>query len=331
MAPSRGGHQFILSAFDREQWCPVLQVRFAVDDLQALRAILGEAAADDPDLGVNRWYDLSREELDAVSARFAAALDLGGLQAPRIDVFLEREDQRPDPPYLIHTGYELPLLLDGRKKLARMSHEYPPDSFWGEEAFEKWVAAGVLHREEVREPFDEPVRDWLGSRTVYYTPKGEEWRIPAMKLLFAAFGRSPAWNEHFERLEGMLFGYEDWQNDWWIERIMARGGFGGMAFCCAVSAAGLAWLEAAGFRALPPPEGPTLTLVSASPDQDDQAREMLLADPSAAAIVRFGIAGRYVMDYIPIRDAGPYRFPSDKVPEINRHLKTNVQLIARRG
>ena len=25
------------------------------------------------------------------------------------------------------------------------------------------------------------------------------------------------WNDTLERLEGMLYGYEDWQNDWWAD------------------------------------------------------------------------------------------------------------------
>ena len=45
-------------------------------------------------------------------------------------------------------------------------------------------------------------------RTVYYTPKGEEWRIPAYKLVWQAALQS-RWNEHFERMQGMLFGYEE--------------------------------------------------------------------------------------------------------------------------
>ena len=67
-----------------------------------------------------------------------------------------------------------------------------------------------------------------------------------MKLIWRVGG----WNEHFERLEGMLFGYEDWQNDWWINEWTARrGGIDGIPLCCAVTAAGLAWIETAGFRA----------------------------------------------------------------------------------
>ena len=84
-------------------------------------------------------------------------------------------------PYLTHTGYEFPLLLDGLKKLARMLDLYPPMTFKGEDRFEHWVAKGELHREEVNEPFDKPIQSrgqtYLGHRTVYYTPKGEEWRF----------------------------------------------------------------------------------------------------------------------------------------------------------
>lgn len=27
------------------------------------------------------------------------------------------------------------------------------------------------------------------------------------------------WNEDFERIQGMLIGYEEWQMDWWIAYI----------------------------------------------------------------------------------------------------------------
>jgi hypothetical protein len=34
---------------------------------------------------------------------------------------------------------KLPLLIDGRKKLARMSDGYPPLTFEGEDRFDHWV------------------------------------------------------------------------------------------------------------------------------------------------------------------------------------------------
>ena len=42
--------RFLIEAFDLEQWCPVLQAMFPVDDPQVLRAILAGMADDDPEL-----------------------------------------------------------------------------------------------------------------------------------------------------------------------------------------------------------------------------------------------------------------------------------------
>src|SRR5438046_493332 len=169
--------RFILEAFDRQQWCPVLQAMLAIDDLDPLRAILGGMADGDPEL---EWiYHLDDHELAAVATKFNVAFDAAQLDSNELDFNLFRWRQRDQTPYLVHTGYELPLLLDGRKKLARMSNMYPPMTFQGEDRFDDWVAKGVLHREDVDEPFDAPVttsrgRTCLGQRTVYYTPKGEE-------------------------------------------------------------------------------------------------------------------------------------------------------------
>jgi hypothetical protein len=292
----RSNH-FILEAFDRDLWCPVLQARLEVNDFDALRSTLGEAVDEDPDL--ERSYQLDKRQLAAIVARFAVAFDPTQSKVGELDVNLFRWRRLFEAPYLIHTGYELPLLLDGRKKLARMSHEYPPATFDGEERFEHWVAKGVLHRQEVVAPFDQLIKGYLGNRTVYYTPKGEEWRIPASKLIWEAAAKSGGWNEHFERLEGMLFGYEDWQNDWWIK--VGLQGVGGVHFCCAVTASGLAWMAAAGFRALPPIDRPSLAVDSYDAAAEAELQAFMCADPDSVALVRFNLFGR---------DARPLMFPS---------------------
>ena len=61
-------HQFILEAVDRERLCPVLQSIFKVTDLNALQAILGNEAADDPELLATYWLEAS--ELDAINEQF---------------------------------------------------------------------------------------------------------------------------------------------------------------------------------------------------------------------------------------------------------------------
>jgi hypothetical protein len=326
MRPSRHSNHFILEAFDCDQQCPVAQTLLHVTDIEALRSVLGVAPDEDPEL--DRIYFLDEEGLAALAARFGVALDPSLLESADFFVGLYRRRLR-EAPYLIHTGYELPLLLDGRKKLARMSNHYPPMTFEGEDRFDHWVAEGLLHREEVIEPFESPVKGYLGHRTVYYTPKGEEWRIPAMKLIWEASGKSGGWNEHFERLEGMLFGYEDWQNDWWIDRWLQAGRFGGPTFCCPVTPAGLTWIEAAGFRALPPVEGPVLMIAEYDADRKVELDTLMLENPDHAAVVGFKVLGRYVLKIVE-PERGPWRIQAERISELNRHLRGSIEIVARR-
>ncbi|HTP82185.1 MAG TPA: hypothetical protein VMQ11_04535 [Alphaproteobacteria bacterium] len=320
--------RFILEAFDRTQWCAVLQAIVHVSDLDALRSILGDAADDDPDLELT--YHLGDEQLAAVVAKFDARFDPKPLNIDDLVISLFPWRRNQDAPYLIHTGYELPLLLEGRKKLARMSHPYPPGTFEGEDRFDDWVAKRVLHREEVIEPFGRPMNGYLGHRTVYYTTRGEEWRIPASKLIWHAAEKSGGWNAHCERFEGMLYGYEDWQNDWWINTRQQRGEIGGMNLCCPVTSSGMAWIEAAGFRALPPVDKPNLAIASYDVDEQGELRAFLLEDPDNVAVVRFNVFGRVLERYIDIRPKSPWRFPADGIPDLNRNLRGAIVIVAHR-
>src|SRR5258705_7701185 len=281
--------RFLIEAFDHEQRCPVLQATLPVDDPEALRAILGAVADEDPELQWVYWLDDA--QLAAIVATFNVSFDAAQLDSKDLTIGLFRWRPSQQTPYLIHTQYELPLLLDGRKKLARMSDMYPPMTFEGDDRFDHWVAKGMLHREEVNEPLDPPIQTrgqtYLGHRTVYYTPKGEEWRIPASKLVWVASGKSGGWNEYFERLEGMLYGYEDWQNDWWIKEGVTGGGFGGASFWCAVTSAGLAWIESAGFRALPPIDHAALTIMMYDREKEADLYTAMLGDPDSVAVGRF--------------------------------------------
>jgi len=212
--------RFVLSALDADHGSPVFETMFVVDRPEELRELLGASAADDPELeGV---YVLDSAELAAVCTRFSVTFD-----PQSREVRLEPWHSLREVPYLIHMVYELPLLLEGRKQLAQMYYEYPPERHPEEDFFDRYVEQGVLHKEVELEPFAKPIRCKFGQiyegvRTAFYTPKGEEWRIEAWKLISKA-SRKSGWNENFERLTGMLYGYEDWQNDWWIEQFRKRG------------------------------------------------------------------------------------------------------------
>jgi hypothetical protein len=67
----------------------------------------------------------------------------------------------------------------------------------------------------------------------YVALRGQEWRIETSIPLRDVMDES-GWSEALERFRGLLLGYEDWQNDWWLRRLRircrdARGG----SFCAA--------------------------------------------------------------------------------------------------
>ena len=84
--------------------------------------------------------------------------------------------------------------------------------------FDRHVDAGRFERRIIDEPV--PLRpDWQ-SRRIFYTLPGEAWRIDAMSELITHSG---GWTNDHERSFGMLLGYEDWQNDIWLDRHPVGG------------------------------------------------------------------------------------------------------------
>lgn len=210
---SAGTQWFVLQAEDPDLLYPFVEARFAVDDLDALRAILSEDARDDGDIG--RLYDLDDEEVLAIEKRFGGGLEAGGRPVRLVPWHSIR-----DVPYLVHTGYELPLMLEGRKPFAKFSDGYPCE--WLDsilDHFEPFVIEGRIVKRIIKELFATPRRAgngviFDGICKAYFALPGQEWRIDAhIHLLEAGL----KWNETLERLEGMLLGYEPWQNDWHFE------------------------------------------------------------------------------------------------------------------
>jgi hypothetical protein len=206
--------RFFLQALDPDYGCPVLEAMFEVADLGRLRAILG--LPDDSDLAIGDTIE--NAALTEITKQFSVPFDPGGRA-----VRLASWHWLRMVPYLVHTNFELLLLINGTKQFARELDLYPPHQHFNEDLFDRFVLEGVLHKEVFLDPSPAPIkprdgRIYDGSREVCYTRKGQEWRIPAWRLIRAASQKS-GWNDHFERLQGMLFGYEEWQMDWWIAHI----------------------------------------------------------------------------------------------------------------
>lgn len=213
--PDNGDNIFVLKGFDAVTDTVCAECRVRIDDLDQLRAILAREYATDPDLK-GLYNGLSELDMQQIGA-----LCIPPIVPDAILTGISRPSFALDTiPYLIHTNFELPLMLEGRKPLAVFCHCYPSD--WFDELlkpFEPFVASGQILRRIVDTPMPhrkqrEPNLD--GLRDVLFALPEQEWRIDA--YIKNILNRTRDWDDHLERLQGSLLGYEDWENDWWIEQ-----------------------------------------------------------------------------------------------------------------
>jgi hypothetical protein len=327
---------FVLQARDPDHGSPVFEARFSVAELEDLRALIGPWADDDQELEAS--YTLDAAEVAAITARFGVAFDPEGRET-HLWPWDEQWESRRRFPYPVHNGFELPLLLEGRKQLADMSDAYPPDRHFNEDKFDRYVAEGILHKEVIVEPYRqsdriEPYRIkngpvFEGTRRVYYSRKGEDWRILAYKLIWDASSKS-GWNEDFERLQVMLFGYEEWQIDWWLADLRRRRmRFGCAPVYCAVSQDDLAWIDTAGYRALPPIQDSALS-VSLLYDLPDDAARRMMDTAGGAGLVRFSVRSRPFLDLADGQSGPDYTIPAGRTKDLNRNIEGHIEVVARR-
>jgi hypothetical protein len=329
---SKEARYFVLQARDPDHGCPVFEARFPVTELDELRVLAGIDPDDDPEFEGS--YTLDAAETEAITARFGVAFDAEGREV-HLWPWDEQWDKMRRIPYLVHGGYELALLLEGRKQLARFLDVYPPDRHFDEDRFDRYVAEGILHKEIVVEPFAEPDRRkdgrvLEGHRSVYYSRKGEEWRIQASKLIWG--NTKCGWNEDFERMEGLLFGYEAWQNDWWIADIRRRRyRFGCLSIYRAISADDLTWIEAAGYRALPPTKDSALAVSSLWDPPDEDAARRMTESAGADALVHLNVRAMYFLDLVKGQSGPDHMIPAARIRDLNRNIEGHIEVVAMRA
>jgi hypothetical protein len=205
-----------LEAIDPATECVVEGVAFDVDNLDALREIIG-AEAEESFAG--SWFDLNDDEFRKLARRFGVAFDPGGLP-----VSLRSTSPLDDLPYRIHTGRELLLMRAGIKPLAYFCESYPESNGYKipEHLFNPDVVEGRFVKREfvmVGGRSGDPERP--RTRVVLYALTHEEWRIDAFTLVLDTAAKT-GWNETLERMTGSLLGYTEWQNDAFLEHARLR-------------------------------------------------------------------------------------------------------------
>src|SRR3569623_3805559 len=215
MAQQDAPRRFVFQGLNAETATVSVERCVAITDIAALHDVIGADEDEDPDL--QHAYCLEAGELAAVGA-----LCLPPIIPDSVFTRITRWSPLNDVPYLVHTGFELPLMLDGRKPLAVFSDGYP--SAWFDDylaPFEPFVQSGRIARRIVATPMAERLArrpDHQGLRDVYFALPGDEWRIDAY-IEMRAEARLSSRNgvNAFERRQGTLIGLEDWQNDWWLD------------------------------------------------------------------------------------------------------------------
>lgn len=316
---------FVLSAIDPDLLCPWLEVRFETDDLSTLRRLVDTDAPED--VGLDDAYLLSPAQVAAVCDAFGIEFEHGS----REGFLFKYVDTGVRIPYLVHTGYELALMVQGRKPFAFVdfNSDWPP-SVELKTRFDAYVAQGLFHSQE--EIFDAAGRPGRRIGQVFYTLKGEEWRIPAFEFIRQNINLQGDGCENLVRMEGALLGYERWQNDWWIDHLANSSvNLYGASSIVKVDRAQYDWLVHAGFRALPPVNTPTFTLYSSSWLDDDAMKAAMQDDPTIEAFVQFNVGLRHIMHAADFRTAGPYEIPASLIATINRHLLRAVRVLIQRS
>lgn len=200
-------HWFVLKAVSREWGCSILETRFAVSDLAKLQSICGQ-------------YGVEYLVLDDEVASDIATVFNVPMTCDDCDYGLAR-CKPSGVPYFIHTNFELPLMLDGRKPLAVFSDAYPSEILdYLTEPFAPYVASGQIVSRVIEKPLAEPMRGpngvyFHGTTRAYFAMPDEVWRIDAYEGLWEE-AASSSWNDDFERREGHLLGYTEPQIEWWI-------------------------------------------------------------------------------------------------------------------
>jgi hypothetical protein len=118
-------------------------------------------------------------------------------------------------------------MLAGKKPLAHFSDAHPQEpneEIIPLEAFAPYVANGRFVMRQfvsflrIRPPVGyEHIR---GVLNVLYARPSEEWRIDAYCLMLSVSDKA-GWSEGFERMQGSLLGYEEWQSDLHMAELRA--------------------------------------------------------------------------------------------------------------
>lgn len=196
---------FLLKFLSPETGCSAHEIRFEAP-IEAVAAILdGETLQ----LRDHSFY-LERNEFNTLSSMLALPFP-----EPDGEVMLTRPQKIDWAPYLVHTNFELALMLDGRKPFAVFS------DVENSEIIERIRAYFQPHvgSSAIIERVETVTNSKIGLVHISYALPGEEWRFDAYTELMS----EGHWTDESEYRLGRLLGYTKEQCQWWIAQRRKAG------------------------------------------------------------------------------------------------------------
>ena len=152
-----GFEWFVLQSEDTDQEYPITETRFRVKRLADITEILGESAVNDAKL--QNEYEFDEEDLDAINSKFGVTFD----EKLRPVSLIRWDYKTRNAPYLNHSRFELPLMLDSRKPFAKFADL--ETSEWLNRTiarFAPFVEQGRIVKRIVRQSLDDGIKSPLG-------------------------------------------------------------------------------------------------------------------------------------------------------------------------
>ena len=230
-----GAHWYVLQAIDPELGCPSFEICFAASRRRTW-VLVGNSLAEEnawmprrstepialdlDEIAIDERGYITDEDVERIKVKLSMEVDTCGMRVRIIPCW----GGRVEAPFLIHDGYELALMLEGRKPLSVFEDR-------GEEfeetkrLFRPFVERGKLIWKELASTTSRKrkgsvvvVRDTIGVEeprlpvTAYATLPGEAWRVEAYRNVQRAM--QAGGSSFLLPVAQALLGYDDEQIAW---------------------------------------------------------------------------------------------------------------------
>ena len=206
----------VLEEIDPETDCIENSFEIEIENISEIEKLMHISFEEDFDV----YYEYNIDDLAVIALKKHFNIQKTSRNLPGR---IRKRNKFDSLPYLIHDGRELSLMIAGQKPLSYFAffEEDRRQKTHIEQIFSTYVKNNTVHHHEYvtyvkSHDFSVP----RGVIYTIYTLPDEDWRARALIMLKESALKS-GWSEGMERMEGLLLGYRDWENDAFLKLLSA--------------------------------------------------------------------------------------------------------------